>query len=233
MGVATGEWITLATEGARRFDAFVARPESGRGPGLVILHDMFGANASFQDLARAHAASGRVAVVANLFWRSAPDGVLPYDEPHDAAWARERAFDVEAAVGDVATVVGWLRQARDCSGKVAVMGFCFSGRLAFRCAARIDIDAAIAFYALGIAQDTGETGRIACPVELHYGLADMHVPQREIDAVAAGVAGNRNVAIHLYPGAGHSFFNPVRPTYDEAATALAARRVEALLARLS
>ena len=40
MGVATSEWITLATEGARRFDAFVARPERGHGSGLVILHDM-------------------------------------------------------------------------------------------------------------------------------------------------------------------------------------------------
>jgi carboxymethylenebutenolidase len=233
MGLTSGEWITLATEGTRHLDAFVAQPASGRGPGVVILHDMFGANASFLELARAHADRGRVAVVANLFWRSQPDGVLPYDEPHDAAWARERAFDVEAAVGDVATAVAWLRRARDCSGKVAVMGFCFSGRLAFRCAARTDIDAAIAFYALGIAQDAGEAGRIACPVELHYGLADVHVPQREIDAVAAGVAGNRNVAIHLYPGAGHSFFNPVRPTYDGSAAALADRRVEALLARLS
>jgi len=225
--------VTLATDGARSFDAFVARPERGRGLGLVILHDMFGAGQPFLDLAHAHAERGHVALVANLFWRSAPDGVLPYAEPHDAAWARERAFDFDRAVGDVATAVAWLRQSPDCSGKVAVIGFCFSGRLAFRCAARLDIDAAVAFYALGIAADVGEAARIACPVELHYGLADVHVPQREVDAVAAGVAGNRNVAIFRYAGAGHSFFNPVRPTYDAAASALAAGRIEALLARIS
>jgi carboxymethylenebutenolidase len=107
-----------------------------------------------------------------------------------------------------------------------------NGSLAFLAAARTDIDAAISFYALGIAGHLAEVGRVTCPVQLHYGLADEHVPRSEIDAVAAGVVGHRRIALHLYPGAGHSFFNPVRPTYDAAAAALAATRVDALLERL-
>ena len=67
------------------------------------------------------------------------------------------------------------------------------------------------------------------PLQLHYGLKDQHIPRQEIDAVAAGVRGRPNVEVFLYPEAGHSFANPVRPTYDAAAAKLAGERIEAML----
>ncbi|MGH7088953.1 MAG: dienelactone hydrolase family protein, partial [Stellaceae bacterium] len=75
-----------------------------------------------------------------------------------------------------------------------------------------------------------EAQHIACPVALHYGLADEHVPRAEIDRVAAIAAVQPKIALHLYEGAGHSFFNPVRPMFDPAAAALARQRIDALLA---
>lgn len=229
-----GEWITLAEEGGRRrFGAYLARPETGCGVGLVILHDMFGPNPVFQALADEQAARGRCALVPNLFWRSDPDGVLPYEGPHDAAWARVRGFDFDAAVAGLRIPIDWLRRSPLTNGKVAVLGFCFSGNIAFLAAVRAGVDAAISFYALGISRHLAEAGRIGCPVHLHYGLADEHVPRSEIDAVASGVAGNQRIELHRYPGAGHSFFNPVRPTYDAAASSIAARRIETLLDKLA
>ncbi|HUZ73996.1 MAG TPA: dienelactone hydrolase family protein [Stellaceae bacterium] len=229
---AGGESVTLAGAGARRFEAWHARPDSGRGAGLLILHDMFGPGPVFRRLAAEQAARGRCALVPNLFWRSEPDVVFSYDGPHDEAWARARAFDSDAAVADLRGAIAWLRRSPGCNGKVAALGFCVNGTLAFLAAAGTDIDAAIAFYALGIAGRLDVVPRIACPVQLHYGLADAHVPQREIDAVAQGVAANPAIEVHRYPGAGHSFFNPVRPTFEAAAAALAARRMDALLDRL-
>jgi carboxymethylenebutenolidase len=229
----TTEWLTLAADGARRFDAYLARPETGRGVGLVVLHDMFGITDPFRALAEDYARRGHAVLVPNQFWRSDSAGTFAYDGPHDAAWARLQSFDWDRAVDGVRLAVDALRRMPQCSGKVMALGFCFSGRLAFLAAARTDIDAAAAFYALGISRHLGEASRIACPVQLHYGLADEHVPRAEIDAVAAGVAGMANIAVHLYPGAGHSFFNPVRPTYDAASSALAAQRLDALLAALT
>ncbi|HZT52595.1 MAG TPA: dienelactone hydrolase family protein, partial [Stellaceae bacterium] len=196
-------------------------------------HDMFGPSRVFQSLADAQAARGRCVLVPNLFWRSEPDGVLPYEGSHAAAWARLERFDADAAVAELRHAVAWLRRAPEASGKVAVWGFCFSGTLAFLAAARAGVDAALSFYALGISRRLAEAARIACPTQLHYGAADEHVPASEIDAVAAGVAGNARIALHRYQGAGHSFFNPVRPTYDAVASALAAERVDALLDRLA
>jgi hypothetical protein len=43
---------------------------------------------------------------------------------------------------------------------------------------------------------------------------------------------NRNITIHLYPGAGHGFFNPARATYDPQAVELASERIGDMLAPL-
>ena len=43
---------------------------------------------------------------------------------------------------------------------------------------------------------------MAVPLQLHYGLNDEHIPKSEIDTVAAAAAGNANIEIQLYPGAG-------------------------------
>jgi carboxymethylenebutenolidase len=200
--------ITLAEDGGRRFEAWRAGPETPRAASLVHL-----------------------VLLPNLFWRAAFDGVLSYESGPGQAWARLETFDFAAAVEDVRLALAAARGGR-AGAKVAVLGFCFSGRLAFLAAARTDVDAAISLYALGIARDGAEAARVACPVQLHYGLEDEHVPRAEIDAVARAVAGRRNIELHLYPRAGHSFFNPVRPTFDPAAAALARGRIDALLARL-
>jgi dienelactone hydrolase len=60
-------------------------------------------------------------------------------------------------------------------------------------------------------------------------LADVHIPRSEIDEVVDATRVNRNIETHLYAGAGHGFFNPLRPSYDAAAVALAKERTDGLL----
>ena len=228
-----GEWIALGQEGPRRFGAYLARPAAGRGPGLVILHDMFGANAVFQTLADAHAARGRCCLMPNSFWRSENDGVLPYEGSHEPARRRIEALDFDAAAADLEAPIGWLRRSPLTNGRVVVIGFCFSGNLAFLAASRTDVDAAVSFYALGISRFVAEANRIRCPLQLHYGMLDTQVPLSEVELVAKGTAGNPAIELFRYEDAGHSFFNPVRPTYSKAASAIAERRVEALIARFA
>jgi carboxymethylenebutenolidase len=227
------EWTELATDGARRLEAYAAHPEGGRRPGLLVLHDMFGITPPFRALAEDYARRGHAVLVPNQFWRSDPSAELPYDGGHERGWARLAAFDFDGAVDGLRLAIDTLRRSPNGNGKVLALGFCFSGVLAYLAAARTDVDAAISFYALGISRYLGEAARIACPVQLHYGLADESVPQDEVDTVARGVAGMKTVELYRYPGAGHSFFNPVRPMYDAAASALASSRIDALLARIA
>ncbi len=224
---------TLATDAGHSLNGYLARPTTGKGPGVVVLHDMFGLNEPIRGIADRCAERGFAALAPNLFWRSAHPAAIPYDDDrHVQAWERLKALDLDVAARDIAVAVDWLRSKAFVNGKVAAVGFCGGGRLAYLAAARAGADAAAALYGLGISQHLGELGQIKCPLQLHYGLQDQHVPKTEIDAVAAGVRGRAKTDVFLYPQAGHSFANPVRPTYDPAATALAWSRIDAMLDKL-
>jgi len=221
----------LATEGARRFDGYRARPQAGRGAGLVIFTEMWGVAPSKTEMADDYARRGFCALVPNMFWRSEFTGVVPFDQA-DKAWQRLKAFDWQRAVDDARTAVQSLRASPHCTGKVAAIGFCMGGRSAFLAGAHAGVDAAISLYALGIARHLDELRQVAVPVQLHYGLNDEHIPKAEIDAVAEAAKGNRNVEVYRYPGAGHGFFTAGRPAHNPTAVVEATARIDQLLAKL-
>jgi carboxymethylenebutenolidase len=230
----TASSVTITSDGPRRFEAYLARPsaesESDKRPTILVLSDMFGLNEPIRAVADHYANRGHATLVPNLFWRSEIPGAISYDDPqHAKAWARLKALDLDAVSADMRAATDWLRAQPFGNGKVAAIGFCGGGRFAFLAAVRCGVDAAASLYGLGILQHVGEIENARCPVQLHYGLQDQHIPREEIDSVSAGVHGRRNVQVLLYPDAGHSFANPVRPTYDPAAAKLADERIAAML----
>lgn len=246
----------LANDKGIEFDALKALPVASatrapetrapetRRPGILILPEMFGLNAPMQALADGWAARGYPALVPNVFWRSATPRGLSYDgADRELAWQRLHALDVDQAVRDLRIAVAALHAMPGCNGKVLAIGFCAGGLLAYLAAARcgrveeqgVDtagVDAAVAFYALGIARYLPDMAAIRCPLQLHYGLRDQHVPASEVAAVAQAMQraapDNARLELHRYD-AGHSFFNNVRPGYDAAAAGLAAERLDVLL----
>jgi carboxymethylenebutenolidase len=226
--MADTDTLTIASEAGRDYDAYLARPSGTRVTGVLVLHDMFGLNVPIRGYADGLAQRGFASLVPNLFWRSEIPGAIPYDDAqHPSAWARLKALHLDVVTQDMRTAIGWLRGQPCCNGKVAAVGFCGGGRFAYLAAARCGVDGAASLYGLGISEHLGEPVR--CPLQLHYGLKDPHVPLKEIDAVVAGVKGWANVELFRYAEAGHSFANPVRPSYDPAAARLAGERIEAML----
>ena len=225
------ENVVIGSDGARLFDGYFACPQSGRGPGLLIFSEMWGVAPKKREMADDYARRGWCALAPNMFWRSEFTGLVPFDQA-DLAWKRLQAFDWERTVDDARAAAQWLRASPQCNGKVAAIGFCMGGRIAFLAASRAGADAAVGLYALGIAKHLDEVRDMAVPLQLHYGLNDEHIPKSEIDAVANGLRGQPNVEVFLYPEAGHSFANPVRPTYDPAAAKLAGGRIEAMFAAI-
>ena len=224
--------ITLAREGSREFDAYLARP-AGKAPAIVIFTEMFGLSRHNRDMADAYARRGFVTLIPNLFWRSDYSGELGYDEPdRSAAWGRLKAFDVDAAGRDIVTAVDWLRAQPYSNGKVFALGFCAGGRMAFVAATRAKVDAAVSFYGMGIAHHAAEFGGVQCPVHLHYGMKDPHIPLTEVDEVKKAAQGRSSIEIYCYPEAGHSFFNPIRPAYHAASAKIAGERLDALIERV-
>ena len=228
----TSATVSLARDASRSFDAYLARPAQDKAPSIMIFTEMFGTGQHNREMADDFARRGFVALIPNLYWRSPFPGELAFQGPdRDAAWARLAAFDLDAGGRDIDTAVDWLRAQPFANGKIFALGFCAGGRMAFVAAARTSVDAAVSFYGMGIAKHEAEFGRVTCPVHLHYGLHDPHIPRPEIDVVMHAAERRPNIEVFLYPEAGHSFFNPIRPGYHAASAKVAGERLEALIAR--
>lgn len=223
-------YISVSAAGGDRFDALFLPAPRGPAPGIVLLSEIFGLNAEMRAAAEEWAAAGYAVLVPDLFWRQQRRVALGYEgEDRARAFALYQAYDYTRGVGDVAACLTALRARSECGGQAAVIGYCFGGTLAWLAAARADPEAAISFYGTQIHRHLGEAVR--CPVALHLGDADAHVPAEAVAATQAAMAGNPRVAFHLYPGIGHAFMNPARPTFDRDAAALAFRRGRELLER--
>jgi carboxymethylenebutenolidase len=226
--------VDLATADGRTFDAYLVRPAAGPAPGLLMLPEMYGINEPLREMAASFARKNFAVLVPNVFWRCDAPGALAYDgEERDIAWARLRGFDFATVGLDLKTAADWLKASAFCTGKVGAIGFCMGGRLAVIAAIHAKVDVAISLYALGLTHHLADAGKMSCPIQLHYGLNDRHIPVSEIEAVDAAMKGHPNINLFTYPNAGHSFFNPVRPTYDAEAAAVAAERIDAALATLT
>jgi carboxymethylenebutenolidase len=105
------------------------------------------------------------------------------------------------------------------AGKVAAVGFCFGGRLAWLAAARVpDISASVGYYGGGIPGLAAEQPR--CPVILHFGERDQHIPVASVQEFGKA---QPTVPIYMY-NADHGFNCDQRGSYDAPSAKLARER---------
>lgn len=202
------------------FSAYLASPAAGRGPGIVVIQEIFGVNAVMRELADAYAASGFFALVPDMFWRLEP-GVQLTDKT-DAEWQQAfglmQRFDASAGVQDIQTAISHLRKV---TGKVGAVGYCLGGFLAYLTAARTDVDASVGYYGMNIQNFLGEAANIKKPLMLHVAGKDEYNPPEAQKQVADGLKANPLVTIHTYPEMSHAFARPGGAHYDQANADLA------------
>lgn len=215
----TTKWIDIhATDGT--FGAYLAIPHNGKGPGIVLLQEIFGVNDHIRSVAEQYAADGYVVLVPDLFWRSASRIALDYDE---AGWKRAvdlmQATDIAKAQSDIELTVAALKALPALDGKLAVIGYCFGGMLAYNVAADGLVDAAIAYYGGGIQNQLQRADQIKVPLLMHFGGADSHIPAEAVQKIAERFENNEDVEVHVYPGAEHGFNCSHRASYNQRAAA--------------
>ncbi len=82
------EQVEIPGEGCA-IPGFFARPDGDAAPAVLILHDIWGANDFYHDLARRLAGEGFAALLPDLFVRQGP---LP-EQTREAAFARRAQLD--------------------------------------------------------------------------------------------------------------------------------------------
>ncbi|MCI0430173.1 MAG: dienelactone hydrolase family protein [Rhodospirillales bacterium] len=181
-------------------------------PGIVLLHEIFGVNGAMQLAADTFASAGYAVAIPDLYHRIAPGTALSYqpaDRPRALElWAR---FDDAAATTDTVAVQAWLRKHPACDGRVALIGFCLGGKLAILSAARQAADCAISFYPVQLETHLAEIERVICPIQVHIGENDAHIPASTREIVREAVCARAENEFYIHPGAEHGFYNSVRP----------------------
>lgn len=194
-------------------------PEGGRGPGLVVIQEIFGVSEYIASRAADLAGLGYVVLVPEIYWRL---GVTSVDEsaPDSLEQALTLAgkLDWAAAVGDGAEAVEWLRDRPEVAGGTGVLGFCLGGGLAFAVAAAMpkDVgpDVLVSYYGSSLPHLLDLAPSVRVPSLHHFGLADTYIPQAQVQHIEAAVTAH-GADFRTYEGAGHAFDNP-RPEFHHA-----------------
>jgi carboxymethylenebutenolidase len=218
----TGQDVTIPSPDGT-FSGYLAAPTAARGPGVVVIQEIFGVNGFVRSVADSFAARGYFALAPDLFWRIEPNVQLT--DKSDAEW--KRAFDLmskfnaDSGVRDIQSTILHLRGQAGCTGKVGAVGYCLGGLLAYLTAARTDADASVGYYGVNIQQMLGEAAKIKKPLMLHIAAKDQYTPPEAQKEIVEGLKGNPLVTIHVYPEMDHAFARTGGEHYDHANAELA------------
>src|ERR1700741_72493 len=221
------EHVKLEASDGHKLDAYVAHPEGGPIAGLVVVQEIFGVNRHIRSVADGYAKDGFLAVAPALFDRYERGLELGYEgEDMQKAMSLISRLNLDHAVRDTAAA---LEYARTQTGKKSgVIGYCFGGTIAWLASTRLKTDVAVGYYGGLIAKFVGEEPK--APVMLHFGKKDQHIPQEDVDRIAAA---HPKVQIYRYD-ADHGFNCDARASFEAESAKLArARSLEFLTTNLT
>lgn len=217
--------VRISAKDGGDFEAWLATPASGKGPGLVILAEIYNANPWARSVAERYAAQGYVTIVPDLYWRQQAGVYLPYTpEGQQQGRAMGAAMDVAKFIDDLRACATWLRARPDCNGRVGSIGYCLGGKLIWLGMAERAIDAGVAYYAVQMENYLDEAKKIDGPIMMHFGALDHRVPPDLYEKIRASLAGKPHAHTYWYEGADHGFDRNGYPPHHPEASALAQSR---------
>ena len=214
--------VSFRSEGAK-IPAYLARPRAtGRYPGVILIHDIFGVSDHARDVARRLANVGFVTIVPDCFARLD----LGTGETLEDVRPRAALVDDRLTVHDLEGAAALLRGLPYSSGKIGTVGFCMGGRSALLLASSSDkIDATIDCWGGGISSDSPLSAQhpvavvdlvrnLKRPVYGVFGDDDENPSQAHAAELRSRLEREGKlglVTMETFANAGHAFFADVRP----------------------
>lgn len=204
-----------------------------RGPGVIFVCSAYGVNRDLRATMERYAAHGFVCAAPDMFSHCETAGPLEQnDDNRPKARGRLAGYDTANGLHYIKTVMDALRARPDCTGPVAVAGWCFGGEFAYLSTTQLGAAAAVTFHGVGIGKHLDESAKAKSPMSLHFGAEDPLVPHDEVAAIEAAFKGRADVGVYEYPGAKHGFAQADSAAYDPAAAKASEERSLATLAKL-
>jgi carboxymethylenebutenolidase len=222
--------VTFPSNGSTAH-GYLALPESGAGPGVIVIQEWWGLTDHIASVVDRLAAEGFVALAPDLY-----GGTTTHDA--DEAGALMMSLPVKQASRDLSGAVDFLlAQESVTSATVGAIGFCMGGGFVLLLAAKQGdkIGAAVPFYGVGPGVPSTYEGLTAA-VQGHYAEQDGFYPVEQAKAQEKQIASESGAAVEFfYYDAGHAFHNDenLAGNYDADSAKLAwSRAVEFLKATL-
>jgi carboxymethylenebutenolidase len=206
---------------------YLAVPDSGSGPGTIVLQEWWGLEDHIKDICDRFAAEGFFALAPDLYRGETT-------EQPDEAEQKMMALSMDQAEADMRGAVDFLVGQDGYQGEgVGSVGFCLGGGLSVWAATvNPKVRAAVSCYYV-MPHGKPDFSKIGGPVQGHFGTADDFVALDDAKALESEIAeaSGQPVEFHYYDGAGHAFFNDTNRlgTYDAEAAQQAWSRMVSFL----
>lgn len=204
----------------RSISGYLAVPEQGSGPGVLVLHAWWGLTETFRQVCDRLAKAGFVAFAPDLY-----HGKTTASVEEAEALAGALFQNSEEASRDVAAAVQILRQHEATNhGKLAIIGFSLGGAYALDTSVTLadEIAAVVIFYATYTGPDySSAKAAYLC----HFAENDPFEPTESVAEMEKALQdAGKQATFYTYPGTTHWFFEENRPEYDAGAARLAWER---------
>lgn len=222
-----GNFINIASESGP-VRAYLATPDSGKGPGVLLAHPWWGLNETITNLADRLSAEGYTVLAPDLY-----DGkvVTTIPDAEKAVGALESDGGSDRAIAKEQAALDYLLNSPDVQGKgIGAIGFSMGAAyVTWLAALRHEIAATVVFY--GASEWNADYPKNAsAPLMGHWAADDQYESTAEVPVLEAAIKDAGHIAdFHTYPNTKHWFFEPDRPEYVPEAAQLAWERTLAFL----
>lgn len=197
-------------------------PDSGVGPGVLLIQEIFGVGPYIRAVAERLADAGYVVGAPDVFWRFAPGWASSHDaEGLAASMDAVGKLDAGRAVEDCIAALGALEALDSVEGSPAVMGFCLGGTLAWAVAGHASPAACVSYYGSGVPDMIDLLDQVTCPTLFHFGSTDDYIAAEGVERLAEALGGRPGFVLNVEK-AGHAFDNHESEIFYDAAAARAA-----------
>jgi carboxymethylenebutenolidase len=200
-----GRMVGFSSNGGTT-DGYLAIPEKGSGPGVVVIQEWWGLVDHIKDVCDRFANEGYVALAPDMY-----HGKMTTSP--DEAGKLMMALRIDQAEKDLRGAIQYLlNHDATTSDKVGTVGFCMGGALSLYAASKNEqVGACVVFY--GIHPNVKpDLPNLKAPVLGIYAEKDKSTPPEAVRGLEQQLnALGKSVEMHIYPDTDHAFFNDTRP----------------------